>query len=303
MEKIKIREDLKHRTLGKKVFELETPWKISALAELPGGVMIGAYHNDTRRDSQIYWNGKLVTRLVDGKETPGFNAETIGQPLVVGKYAAAAGECGHLIVAVDGRIFEHMQVRLDWASTCVLFNSAAYVLDWTGREIAARDCVTGHTRFVMPGKGIPLAAAEYCGLLFAAVADSETGEHGLANSEGRLWKAPACQCVLPAWGRLLYSSWNKIFAFTGNEPEFLGELPCEKIMDMRMTPWGELRIAGANPDTVWEANIHGRVYTIGSIQTGNASVGGSCFRVRVSQNYFARCRDGHTGEVYEIIPT
>jgi len=301
MQKLTIRENVQTHKLGKKVFELPTPWKISALAELPGGVMLGAYHNDTRRDSQIYWNGKPLTHLVDGREAAGFDAETIGQPLVLGDYAVVAGECGHLIGAIKGHVFVYERVQLKWATTCAMYNSTAYVLDSNGIATWARECVTGDKHFVMPGTGIIMAATEFDGFLWAAMADSDDKHHGLSCSNGDLRWFNSCQCVVNAWGRLLFSTGNEVWAMDRHGPVRLGDLPCEKIMDMRMVETGDLRIAGANPDTAWEADHTGTVYNIGTIRSGNAKVGGSCFRVRVSDKYFARCRDGHTGEVYEII--
>ena len=286
--------------LGKLVYQCPINWKISALAELPSGVMLGIYDNVSRRDSKILWNGKVVARLVDGVMSDNFNAETIGQPLIVGNYAIAAGECGYLVAATGGRVFEHEKAKLKWATTCALYAGVAYVFDSDGEKNTARDCITGETAFIMPGTGIIMAATEFNFLMWAAMADSDDGKHGVSCSNGRLWRADACMCIVNAWGRLLFSSGNKVSAMDPAGPVLIKELPCEKIMHMAMCS-GRLRIAGANPDTAWEADCHGNLTTIGTFTDGNAAVGGSCFRVRISDRYFARAFNGVTGQVYEVI--
>ena len=287
--------------LGNLVYEAPANWKISALAEVNGGVMLGIYDNISRHDSKIVWNGVSVTYANDeGKFTDVFDAETIGQPLVVGRYAGCAGECGKLIVALNGIVMEHKKATLKWATTCALFDGAAYVFDSDGKECVAKDCITGLPAFTMPGTGIIMAATEFNGLMWAAMADSDDKKHGVSCSNGKLWRADSCQCIVNAWGRLLFTSGNKVSAMDPEGAVFLAELPCEKIMHMVMSG-GKLLIAGANPDTAWMADQNGNLYTIGSFSTGNAKVGGSCFRVRISGGYFARAWNGVTGMVYEVI--
>lgn len=280
-------------TLAERVYEAPPDWKISMLAEMHGGTAMGIYHNKTRRDARILWNHSGIT-----KEIYQGNDETIGHPLVIGPYVIAAGECGNLIAAREGVVFKHYPIK--WATTCVLFGGAAYVLDWTGKRLAARDCITGAEAFTMPGGGIAMSAAEYGGYLWAAVTNADNGQNGLSCSSGLFLPAGGCQCVAGFHGRLLFSSWNQIFNVQGAEAHLSGEFPCEKIMDMHVID-GRLRIAGSNPDACWEADEMGQVRLIGVIPNDNAKVGDTCFRVRVSRNYFARARNGTRGEVYRIL--
>ena len=291
--------------LGELVYSAPADWKISCLWEAHGNWMAGIYDNDTRRDSKIIWNGNPIFTCT---------AETIGQPTEWNNYVAAAGECGKLIWSKSGRVGE--SISLKWASACALWGNAPVVINWPGKSRKAKardddrnqviDCLTGHVVCQMPGTGIAMAALEVNTLLVAAIADSDDKMHGLSISDGRLIRAASCQCVTLFCGKLLYTTTNRVCQFDGTRDLCLGELDCEKIMDMRVVnrnaenPYGTLRIAGANHDTVWDVDNMGQVRTVARFDHGNAEVGGSCFRVRASDNYFSRCENGTQGKVYRI---
>ena len=283
-----------HPRIGARVYTAPEDWKISCLwEEAHGNWMAGIYDNKSRRDSQVIWNGKSVFAC---------NAETIGQPIEWRGYVAAAGECGKLIYSRDGHVGEG--IPLKWASACAVWGDVPVVINWDGETQQVLDCLTGHQIATMPGTGIAMAAIDVGGLLVAAIADSDDQQHGLACSDGRLLKAPACQCVVMFCKKLLYSTRNRIGWFDGTKDLCLGELPCEKIMDMRVlhgsSPYGFLRVAGSNPDTVWDIDNMARVVTVGTFSDGNREVGGSCFRVRASEHYVARAINGTQGVIHAI---
>lgn len=290
--------------LGECVYTAPADWKISCLWEAHGNWMAGIYDNNTRRDSKIIWNGQPIKRLVDGVETDLFNAETIGQPVTWNNYVAAAGECGKLIWSKSGHVGE--SIPLKWASACAVWGNMPVVINWNGKTHDVLDCLTGHVVCEIPGTGIAMSAIEVGTHLVAAIADSDDKKHGLSISDGRLIRAAGCQCVTLFCGKLLYSTMNRVCQFDGTKDLCLGELDCEKIMDMRVigrnetNPYGTLRIAGGNPDTVWDIDNMGRVTTVARLTDGNAEVGGSCFRVRASDNYVSRCENGTQGKVYRI---
>ena len=279
--------------LGELVYSAPENWKISCLWEAHGNWMAGIYANDNPRNrSKILWNGE---------EVYSDNSETIGQPLKVGAYIGSVGERNGVIVAFNGVIQKRFDVK--WASWIGLWRNLPVTIDWNGKRNNIRECVNGSIIGTIPSTGIALSAVENHGLLFAATADSDDHKHGIACSDGTLVKVDACQCIVLFCGKMFYSSHNRVYQYGGGS---LGELACEKIMDMRVVykspsnPHGVLRISGSNPDSVWDVDNMGHVRTVGVITTDNEHIGGSCFRVRASENYFARCKHGTQGEVYRI---
>lgn len=275
--------------LADQAWEAPNNWKASFLCEFGDNIAVGIYDNDSRHDSQILWNTQPVHTS---------NDETIGYPVAFGPYTIAAGECGNLIVENRGNIFRH--IPLGWATTCIVYAGVPYVLDKQKGDtsLRARDCITGHTIFRMPGDDIAMDADIFNGLLWAAVTDSGR-DYGLSCSNGNLIRLPGCQAVRAIWDTLLFSSQNKIMTLDGDKPICLGELPCEKVM--RMVKIGDrLRIAGANPDSFWEIDRSGKVATIGVFNDFNRKVGGTCFRTHISEHVAIRCKNGNQAVAHWI---
>jgi hypothetical protein len=291
------------KRLGKLIHRFDAPWRISALAEIKDEPVAMIYHNVSRHNSEIWSkSGRLYHDDA---------AETLGQPILFNKdgnqFIITAGECGYLVYSQDGGL-PNRHFKLDWATTCCIFNGKPVVIDQKkDKKNYVRDCVTGEDLFQMPGSYIALDSAVWHGLLWAAVG----WDQGLSCSNGRLYKADMCQCVVNHSDHLLWTSKNKVMTFDGSDNVItLGELPCEKIMHM-VSFDGILHIAGCNPDTAWRLDTNNVLSTLGTIteKTVN-SVGGEAFGWRISENYFGRVRKGDEfqngrrkdqGEIYEII--
>lgn len=273
--------------------------KISAIAEIFGGVYAVVYNNDTRRNSQILWNWQPV---YDGGD------ETIGHPLVWGNYVIAAGECGNLIYCINHNVNDlRRHIPLKWATACVKFAGYPYVLDLiSGQQINVRECFGGHTIATLPGDNIAMRAVEYNGLLWAAVTSSDESEYyGLSCTDGRLIREKHCRNVCVFYSQLLYSAGNSVFRYDGHKSHWLGELPCETITDMQVITHdiqpATIRIAGGNPSSFWDVDLDGTVTPITTFKSLNAPVGGSCFRELASKNYIVRCLKGTQSIVYKTV--
>ena len=294
--------------LGARVYEFETPWKPCGMGYTQHGLLLCVCDNQSRRHSRVYhYNGKIDPMIIHDDTRPDSHSsnETIGNPVEMAGYVALVGENGHLW-GFDGRnMIRRFATR--FATAAVFHKGALIVLDTDDGRIRARDGLTldGYELdwIAMPGDGIAMSAASFNGNLYAAIADSETGACGLSCSDGSLRRLPGCQCVIPFAGDLVYSSMNGVYTLKRG---LVTRLDCEKIMDMK-TAGNSLYIAGANPDSVWVANTRGEIALVGRVDTGNSTVGGSCFRVRVAINaletegYFARTANGNRGEVYQIV--
>ena len=289
--------------LGDNVWRFEKPWKPTGFGCTPHGFMLCVCNNDSRRHSKVLlFDGKNVRTILDDTQGHSSN-ETIGNPHWRGDYVALVGENGNLWLY-------HPQVGITKTFTTTFANVAtdyglhSVVLDTKDGKLSVRDAMseTGRVLLTMPGDGIAMAACQYGTALYAAVADSETGNQGLSCSDGSLIKLPSCLCVTRFADGLVYSTMNQVHMLNIGH---VATLDCEKIMDMKVVG-NHIYIAGANPDSLWIANARGEVSLVGRIAHGNKEVGGSCFRVRVAVNptetkgYFARTANGNQGEVYEI---
>lgn len=291
--------------LGARVYEFETPWKPCGMGYTQHGLLLCVCDNQSRRHSRVYfYNGKIEPMIIHDDTAGHSSNETIGNPVELDKYVALVGENGHLW-GFDGRnMIRRFATR--FATAAAFHKGALIVLDTDGGRIRARDGLLPDGNeldgITIPGDGIAMSACSFNGNLYAAVADSETGNCGLSCSDGSLIKLPGCQCVIPFAGDLVYSSMNAVYTLKRG---LITRLDCEKIMDMKVVG-NHIYIAGANPDSLWIANARGEVSLVGRIAHGNKEVGGSCFRVRVAVNptetkgYFARTANGNQGEVYEI---
>jgi len=285
----------RYRLTNDKVYKAPKGWKLSALAELQHPVKATVaciYDNKSRRDSKI---------IVDGKEIAHFNAETIGQPLVWGNYVAMAGECFRLIYYHEGNLATHFPLK--WASACTVWNGNPVVINWDGKRNSVLECVMGNKIAELDAGGIALSAIDYKGVLVAATTDDDKGRHGVIASNGEFIRLDSCQCVARFFDKIIFTSKNKVYVHDGNNYHQAAEMPCEKIMDLHVFGEGvgqTLRIACANPDSVWDADYLGNMHFVGEIKHGNTKIGGTCFNVRATQNYFARCADGDTAEIYKI---
>ena len=289
--------------LGALIPGIENEYKPCGMGYTQFGILLCVCNNKSRRHSRVYcYDGKSVRVIHDDLEN-GSSNETIGNPVEMAGYVALVGENGNLW-GFDGRNMIR-RFLTGFATAAAFHQSVLIVLDTNNGKIAMRDGMTtnGQELGTMPGDGIAMSAASYDGKLYAALADSETGNCGLSCNDGSLIRFPDCQCVIPFAGDLVYSSLNAIYTL---KSALAVTLDCEKIMDMKAVG-NHLYIAGANPDSVWVANARGEIALVGSIATGNTQVGGSCFRVRVAVNaletegYFARTADGSRCEVYQIV--
>ena len=292
--------------LGGRVHLFEDGWKPCGMGYTQYGLLLCVCDNQSRRHSRVYfYNGKIDPIIIHDDTAGHSSNETIGNPVEMSNYVALVGENGNLW-GFDGRnMIRRFATR--FATAAAFHKGALIVLDTDDGRIRARDGLTmdGYDLdwITMPGDGIAMSAASYDGKLYAAVADSETGNFGLSCSDGSLIKLPGCQCVIPFAGDLVYSSMDGVFTLKRG---LVTRLDCEKIMDMKVAG-NSLYIAGANPDSVLVANTRGEIALVGVVATGNTKVGGSCFRVRVAVNaletegYFARTADGNRGEVYQIV--
>ena len=294
--------------LGARVYEFETPWKPCGMGYTQHGLLLCVCDNNSRRHSKVmFYNGKIDPMIIHDDTRPDSHSsnETIGNPVEMAGYVALAGENGNLW-GFDGRnMIRRFETR--FATAAAFHKGALIVLDTDDGRIRARDGLLPDGNDIdgidMPGDGIAMSAASFDGKLYAAVSDSETGNCGLSCSDGGLRQFSGCQCVIPFAGDLVHSSMNNVYTLNGG---MVASLDCEKIMDMKVAG-NSLYIAGANPDSVWVANTRGEIALVGRVDTGNSTVGGSCFRVRVAVNpletegYFARTADGNRGEVYQIV--
>lgn len=288
--------------LGNSIWRLNAPWKPTGFGHTQYGFILCLCNNDTRRHSKVLlWDGKNIRTLLDDTQGHSSN-ETIGNPFEYNGFVGLVGENGRVWLYQE-RIPLRPLFETGFATTATLLNGKPVVLDTRAKRLCVVDAVGAcSTLFTMPGDGIAMAACQYDGKLYAAVADSETGNHGLSCSDGRLIQLPGCLCVVPFAGGLLYTTQNEIHALNVG---CIARLACEKIMDMKVIG-NHIYIAGANPDSLWIANARSEIALVGRVQHGNREVGGSCFRVRVAVNphetkgYFAWTANGHQGEVYPI---
>lgn len=284
-------------SLGKKVFELPSPWKPSGMGWTPYGIVFCACNNDSRRHSRIYLNWSLLHED-DGKKSTN---ETIGNPLVFnGNEVLLVGENGKLFHWNGASLLQKHSTA--FASAATIWRNELFWFDTKDGEIHARD-INGIKRFKMPGSGIVLSAAAHSdGHLYCAIADADNRNHGIASSEGWLTKFDNCQCAVSYHGLLAFSVGNKIHI---KDQGVQAELPCDKIMDMKVAD-NMVWIAGDNPACLYVANMRGDFVRVGEA-AGSAKVGGSCFRVRTAVNdkgtkgYFAAAPKGNTTAVYEIV--
>lgn len=289
-----------HPRIGKMIHRFSEPWKVSAMAEIAGEPVIMAYSNVSRSDSQIWLRGRV--EYSD-------HAETLGQPLVYGDYIISAGECGDLVYSYK---WWHPKTRfkLGWATTTCVFNGRPVVIDRPdndAKHVVVRDCETGATVQTMPGAYIALDSCEWGGKLWAAIG----WDQGLSCSDGKLYRAKACQSVCVFRNHLLFSSGNKVLTLKAGKIVTMAELPCEKIMQLEVVEEDMLYIVGAGPDTLWTVDAGGNISTAGVVADGSVGeVGGVCFGWCATRNYFARPRKGSRkingrqtdcGEVYEIV--
>ena len=295
--------------LGGRVHLFEDGWKPCGMGYTQYGLLVCTCHNENPRIySRVYhYSGKVAPMIIHDDTRPDSHSsnETIGNPVEMAGYVALVGENGNLW-GFDGRnMIRRFATR--FATAAVSHKGALIVLDTDDGRIRARDGLLPDGNDIdgidMPGDGIAMSAASFDGKLYAAVSDSETGNCGLSCSDGGLRQFSGCQCVIPFAGDLVHSSMNNVYTLNGG---MVASLDCEKIMDMK-SAGNSLYIAGANPDSVWVANTRGEIALVGRVDTGNSTVGGSCFRVRVAVNaletegYFARTADGNRGEVYQIV--
>jgi hypothetical protein len=283
--------------LGALALRLPEPWKISAVAEINGEPVAMSYNNVTRSNSEIRTKAGPIYFC---------DAETIGVPLVWGDYVFAAGECGDLLCALNGQI--QKAFPLDWATTCCVYGGRPLVIDQKkDKKNYVRDCITGDTVCMMPGNYIALDSCVWRGLLWAAIG----WDQGLSCSDGKLYRAKMCQSVVNHRDQLLFSSGNRVMTLENGGVKTLGELPCEKIMQLESFDNDFLYIVGAKPDTLWMLDSRGQLSTVGVVTDGQVDeVGGVCFGWCASRNYFVRTRKGSQvisgrrtdcAEVYPII--
>lgn len=287
--------------LGALCHQFPEPWKVSAMAEIGKDLVVMAYDNVSRHNSQI-WLGSGYKAYSDDK------AETLGRPMVVGDFIVTAGECGYLVYSHKGGI-PVRHIKLGWATTCNIFNGQAVVIDRPDNDadnVIVRDCLTGATVFSMPGAYIALDSAVWAGKLWAAIG----WDQGLSCSDGNMRRLPMCSCVVNHRDRLFVSSRNRIYIMESGNLVQVAELPCEKIMHM-VSVGDDMMIAGAKPDTAWQVDSQWGLHTLGTVEDGRVDeVGGVCFGWQISRNYYVRTRKGSKkvngrqtdcAEVYPII--
>jgi len=271
--------------IGTKIFEEPRPWKLSCLTNTKFGLFEGTYNGESRRDSRLYLNGKLI---YSG------NDETIGQGLEFGNIIYFAGENGNLLIYNNNIITRG--VRLAFASCCVEFNGKLYVFNSIQNQgINVINCLTNVTEFKMPGSGIVTQALVDGGKLYSAASD---GAGGIACNDGTMIPLPNCQCIISFANSIYCSSGNKVMEKIGNTVKEVKILDCEKIMGMNVNK-DLLWVAGSNPDALWVFDRRMRCKQIGKLE-GSVPVGGSVFRSHVTNEYFGRCADGNRAEVYKI---
>ena len=164
-------------TFGPVIFTLDAPWKPCSAEWTSAGVFAAFCNNDSRRHTRVFL-GVQEIHSDDGEQ---YHNETIGPAFEWGGYIGFAGECGHLLYYLDGRI--HRGFPLDYASTILEIAGVPHVFDTRNGVIRARHCLTGATTLTIPGDGIVLQACHYAGKIYAAVADGERSS-GLSCSDG-----------------------------------------------------------------------------------------------------------------------
>jgi hypothetical protein len=265
-----------------------SPWKISCLTATPFGLFAAIYNNNTRNKSQLFRDGKFV------KEFP---FETLGQGTVSPDGSVwFAGECGRLVRWRDGQITLGMELKY---STCTgIWQDKAIVINTpTNNQIAVHDCIDGQRLFGLPGGGIATQCAVRDGKLYAATCDYE-GTCGVACSDGKVIRLPACQCIVNFNGHLIATSKNSLYAITSDMKAVkLADAPVEKFMHMHVSADNRLWIAGVNPDCLWAVNPDLTWRFVGWMPHGNRKIGGSVFWTRITDGYWGR---GLPAELYSV---
>ena len=270
--------------LGNMTFSAPKPWKLSSLTATKFGLFIGTYDSESRSNSELHLNGQLIYRG---------NDETIGQGLD-SRVVYFAGENGNLLLWEGSKIVKG--IRLAFASTCGMFNGKPYVFNSDKHGIHAINCTNNVEEFKLPGGGIVMMSAEDGGKLYTAAGD---GGGGIACSDGTLLAVPNCQCIIKYNGRIFANSGNKLIEKVKDGIKVIDELPCEKIMHMDVNS-GLLWVAGSCPDVLYTYNQVLRRKEVARFPDDVTPVGGSMFRVRVTDGYFGRCANGNQAEVYKI---
>jgi hypothetical protein len=273
------------QSLGELIFSASQPWKLSSLTNTSFGLFVGIYNSESRSNSKLFRDGLLI---YEGRE------ETIGQGVVHGGCVYFAGENGSLLIWGGSKITKG--VRLNFASTCVVFNSKPYVFNTRDNKISAINCLNNVAEFIMPGAGIVTMALEDGGKLYTAACD---GAGGIACNDGSLLRMADCQCIVKYNGRVFISRGNKLYEKDGTDLSYIDELPCEKIMHMDVSS-GLLWVTGSNPDSLWTYNQIMRRREVVRFPNDVTPVGGSVFRTRVTDGYFGRCENGSAARVYKI---
>jgi len=268
-----------------KVSEETRPWKVSSLTATKFGLFAGTFNGESRHDSRLYLDGKLI---YEG------NDETIGQGLVFGDYVGFAGENGNLLTFHEGQITRG--IPLKFATHIGMFKGIPYVFDSHEGIIHPINCLTGKQGFSMPGSGIVMQSLCERDNIYVASCDADQGNCGVSGSDGTFIRIKDCLCLVKFLNHIFCSSGNKVLEWNGTGFTFAAEFPCEKIMHMHVND--KLWIAGSGPDSLW-------VYDGYELQEVvrfpyDAPVSGSLFRTRVTDGYFARCRGGNTAELYKI---